>query len=75
MMLGREVHQVTDLSYRDLDTFRETLDCPTYLNRLRHALEMAHAVARTYLQQAQRKQKHLYDMRVRERQYETGDLV
>lgn len=50
MMLGREVQQVTDLSYRDPETFRETLDCPTYLDRLRHTLEMAHDVARKSLE-------------------------
>jgi transposase InsO family protein len=75
MMLGREVHQASDLCYRDPETFRETLDMSTYLERLQNALDTAHDVARKSLQQAQRKQKRLYDMRVFDRQYDVGDLV
>jgi hypothetical protein len=75
MMLGREVHQASDLCYRDPETIRETLDMSKYLERLQNALGTAHDVARKSLQQAQRKQKRLYDMCVFDRQYDVGDLV
>ncbi|XP_061191756.1 uncharacterized protein LOC133199998 [Saccostrea echinata] len=75
MMLGREVHQPAELVFKDPETIRDPLDTPTYVEKLKHALSTAHDVARKSLQQAQIKQKRLYNLRVSSKQYEVGDLV
>ena len=59
MMLGREVHQLTDLVFKDTDTIREQVDLETYLERLKNALETAHSVAKKSLLKCQYKQKRL----------------
>ena len=73
MMLGPEVHQLTDLVFKDTDTLREPVDLETYLERLKYALETAHSVARRSLLKCQYKQKVLHDLRLLNHQYEIGD--
>ena len=75
MMLGRKVHQLTDIVFKDTDAIRESVDIETYLERLKYALETAHSVERWSLQICQYKQKRLYDLRLLNHQYEIGDLV
>ena len=36
MMLGREVHQLTDFVFKDTDTIRELVDLETYLEKMKH---------------------------------------
>lgn len=75
MMLGREVHQMTDLVFKDSETLRKTLDHATYIKKLKSALDTAHSVARKSLSKCQQKQKRLHDVRLFDNQYEIGDLV
>ena len=64
IMLGREVHQLTDLVFKDTDTIREPVDLETYLARLKYALETGQSVASRSLQICQYEQKRLYDLRL-----------
>ena len=36
MMLGREVHQLTDFVFKDTDTIRVLVDLETYLEIFKH---------------------------------------
>lgn len=75
MMLGREVHQMTDLVFKDSEATRKALDHATYIEKLKSALDTAHSVARKSLHKCQQKQKRLHDVRLFNNQYEIGDLV
>lgn len=75
MMLGREVHQMTDLVFKDSEAIRKALDHATYIEKLKSALDTAHSVARKSLHKCQQKQKRLHDVRLCNNQYEIGDLV
>lgn len=57
MMLGREVHQMTDLVFKDSEAIRKALDHATYIEKLKSALDTAHSVARKSLHKCQQKQK------------------
>lgn len=70
MMLGREVHQMTDLVFKDSEAIRKALDHATYIEKLKSALDTAHSVARKSLHKCQQKQKRLHDVRLFNNQYE-----
>lgn len=52
-MLGREVHQMTDLVFKDIEAIREALDHATYIEKLKSALDTAHSVAKKSLHKCQ----------------------
>lgn len=70
IMLGRKVHQITDLVLKDSEAIREALDHATYTEKLKSALDTAHSVARKSLYKCQQKQKRLHDVRLFNNQYE-----
>ena len=43
-MLGREIHQLTNLVCMDTDTIKELVDIEIYLEKWKFALETAHIV-------------------------------
>lgn len=75
MMFGQEVHQLTDLVFKDSEAIREALDHATYIEKLNSALDTAHSVARKSLHKCHQKQKRLHDVRFFNNQYKIRDLV
>ena len=57
------------------DTIRELLEHETYLERLQDSTCKAREIARDCLQQAQVRQKRLYDINVLQNKFQVRDLV
>lgn len=74
LMLGREVNQPVDLIFRQPATDAVRQDVNQYVKDLVDALGEAHKVARENLKTSHQTMKY-YDLRVRECQYNVGDLV
>ena len=72
MMLGREVSTPQELFGL---TGPQLADAPEYVQNLLHGLRQAHNAARDTLKDQQRRQKQLYDRKLREQHFSTGDLV
>ena len=74
MMLGRETRMLAEVmcgqhTHVANETYGE------YVHRLKERLQHAHDVARNYLHDLAKRQKQIYDAKVKANQYEVGDLV
>jgi hypothetical protein len=74
-MLGREVFLPLDLLLGTALHNCSTMTPPVWVIELMRALEEAHRIARANLNAAQRRQKQAYDVRLREFNLSSGDLV
>jgi transposase InsO family protein len=75
LMLGREVNMPIDLLLGVADANSDSRMPSDWLNQLSTALESAHHLARVNLRTAQKRQKGIYDLHLREQVYFEGDLV
>ena len=74
MMLGRETRMPAEVMCgRHTQEASETYG--DYVYKLKERLLYAHDVARSHLHDSTKRQKQIYDARVKANQYEVGDLV
>lgn len=75
LMLGREVNQPVDLIFKQPATEVVQHNVNQYVKNLADALGEAHELARENPKTSHQTMKQYYDLRVRECQYNVGDLV
>ena len=73
MMLGREITLPIDLMIGTIET--SNLSSSEYVVRLKNILQQVHQLARDNLLSSQLRQKKDYDLRLKVKTYEVGDLV
>ena len=74
MILGRETQMLAEVmfghhSHKSNETYGE------YVCKLKERIQHAHDVARTHLHDSAKRQKQIYDAKVKANQYDVGDLV
>ena len=74
MMLGRETRMLAEVmfgqhSHESNEIYGE------YVHKLKERMQHAHDVARTHLHDSAKRQKQIYDVKVKANLYEVGDLV
>lgn len=75
LMLSREVNQPVDLIFRQPAAEAGHQDVNHYVKDFADALGETHKVTRENLKTSHQTMKKYYDLRVRECQYNVGDLV
>ena len=75
MMLGREVLQPIELMTGVAESTQSSTDPASYVEGLVEILPRIHDLARRNLQSSQMRQKRDYDLRLKARRYQVGDLV
>lgn len=73
MMLGREINLPADLVFRPPNSDEREVE--DYVSRLKEAIRESHEVARKNLKTKQEYMKRDYYVKVRKREYQTGELV
>ena len=74
LMLNREVHLPVDLLF-PRPRSKERVEVHEYVAELRAKMEQCYDIARRNLKNAATRQKRDYDTRIKEQQYQPGDLV
>ena len=74
MMLGRETRMLAEVTCSQ-HTHGANETYGEYVHNLKERLHHAHDVARNHLHDSAKRQKQIYNARVKANQYEVGDLV
>ncbi|XP_064650001.1 uncharacterized protein LOC135501689 [Lineus longissimus] len=75
LMLGREVHMPSELVLSPFLKQPPAASAGEYVLKLREKLEFVHHIARQHLGVAEHRRKKDYDVQLREKRYQAGDIV